>query len=133
LVFSDDYFSYFCKKCGNKYEDNNCSLCNQCLINQLKDNFKNWTSRNEKVDEFIRMRQLAISKHSDTVFEWIPYDKFININEKGKSGFDIAIWKDGPLYYSLPCSKYKRKLNNNKVLLKYWYNLQNINVFLNEV
>jgi hypothetical protein len=118
-------------KCGNIYETKSVKWCKQCQINQLKDNFTNWTSGNEKIDEFIQKRQLKVNNYSDTVFEWIPYNKFININKIGKSDFVIAIWKDGPLYCRSD-SKYGRKLDN-KVLLKCWHNLQNINVFLNEV
>ncbi|CAB4440468.1 unnamed protein product [Rhizophagus irregularis] len=136
LVFSHKHFDNYCIKCGNKYkykgyENKYIKWCKQCQINQLKSNFTNWTSGNEKIDEFIQKSQLKINDQNDTVFEWIPYNKFININETGKSGFVIAIWKDGPLYYSSSISKYKRKLNK-KVFLKYSYNLQDINVFLNE-
>ncbi|CAB4440456.1 unnamed protein product [Rhizophagus irregularis] len=132
LVFSYKHFDNYCIKCGNKYENEYVKWCKQCQINQLKNNFTIWTSGNKKIDEFIQNSQSRISEHSDTVFEWIPYNKFININETGKSGFTIAIWKDGPLYYSSSDGKYKRKLYR-KVLLKYWYNLQNINVFFNEI
>uniref|UniRef100_U9U0N3 Protein kinase domain-containing protein n=1 Tax=Rhizophagus irregularis (strain DAOM 181602 / DAOM 197198 / MUCL 43194) TaxID=747089 RepID=U9U0N3_RHIID len=137
LVFSYYHFDNYCIKCGNEYvkdeySDKYIKWCKQCQINQLKSNFTNWTSGNKKIDEFIQKSQSRISEYSDTVFEWIPYNKFININEIGKSGFTIAIWKDGPLYYSSSNGNYKRKLNR-KVLLKHWYNLQNINVFFNEI
>jgi hypothetical protein len=46
--------------------------------------------------------QLKINNWNDTVFEWIPFSKFSDIKEIGKSGYSSiysAIWKDGPLYY----------------------------------
>src|SRR5688500_4038958 len=92
LVFSYEHFDCYCIKCGNKYEDKYIKWCKQCQINQLKNSFTIWTSGNEKIDEFIQKSQSRISKHSDTVFEWIPYNKFININKTGKSDLVIAIW-----------------------------------------
>jgi hypothetical protein len=78
------------------------------------------------------MKQLNVKERSDLIFEWIPYNKFIEINEIKNGCFSTSIWKDGPLYYSISNRKYKRKLNK-EVLLKYLYGLQNINKFLNEV
>ncbi|PKK80506.1 hypothetical protein RhiirC2_33728 [Rhizophagus irregularis] len=129
LVFNSEYIDYYCEKCGNEYE----KWCKLCQINHLKDNFTNWTSGNEKIDSLIQKNQLKINEYKDTIFEWISYNKFIKINEIGKGGFYTAIWKDGPLYYSISNKKYKRKLNE-EVLLKYLYGSQNINnKILNEV
>ncbi|CAB4440474.1 unnamed protein product [Rhizophagus irregularis] len=90
LVFNSEYFDYYCVKCGNEYE----KWCKLCQINHLKDNFTNWTSGNEKIDSFIQKNQLKINEYKDTIFEWIPYNKFIEINETEKGGFFTAIWKD---------------------------------------
>src|SRR5213082_1971754 len=68
----------------------------------LKGNFTNWTSRNEKIDNFIQEMQLKIDKWNDLVFEWIPYNRFSDIKKTGSGGFATvysAIWKDGPLNY----------------------------------
>uniref|UniRef100_U9SL83 Protein kinase domain-containing protein n=1 Tax=Rhizophagus irregularis (strain DAOM 181602 / DAOM 197198 / MUCL 43194) TaxID=747089 RepID=U9SL83_RHIID len=125
LVFNNEYFDYHCEKCGNKCMKYRI-WCEPCQINYLKNNFINWTSGNKKIDEFIQKMQLKInSTRKGETFEWIPYNEFININEM-KGGIAIAIWEDGPLYYSNIKGKYKRKLNK-KVLLKYLYNSQNIN------
>ncbi|CAB5379103.1 unnamed protein product [Rhizophagus irregularis] len=134
LIFNCEYFEEYCEKCGNKYENKYYKWCSLCLINYLKNDFTNWTSGNEKIDDFIQKMQLKINNTcQNEIFEWIPYNKFIDINETGKSGFARAIWKDGPLYYSNIDKKYKRKLNG-KVLLKYLYNSQNVNKkFLNEI
>jgi hypothetical protein len=61
LVFSNNYSNYYCKICGNKYEYN--KLCESCQINQLKNDFTNWTSGNEKIDKFIQKKQLKLIKY----------------------------------------------------------------------
>jgi hypothetical protein len=125
LVFNS--FTCYCIKCNNEYNDKYYKWCNQCQINQLKNNFKNWTSGNEKINELIQKMQLKINKYSDVVIEWIPDDELIEIKEiNGNDGF--AIWKNGPLCYSFSYRRYKRKLNEN-VLLRYLSN----DTFLNEV
>ncbi|GBC02162.1 hypothetical protein RclHR1_04490008 [Rhizophagus clarus] len=140
LVFKNDYFVDYCEKCGSKYENTSCNneYCEnkhrwcKCRSEYLKNDFTNWTSGNGEFDSLIQKYQLKYNGHS-TVFEWIPYDKFININKIGEGGLAIAIWKDGPLYYNYLNRKYKRKLNK-KVLLKYLSNSQNINnKFLSEI
>jgi hypothetical protein len=77
----------------------------------------NWTSGNEKIDNFIQNIQLKFSK---TSLEWIPYYQFDEINEIGKGGFSTvysAIWN-----------------RDQKVALKSLNNSQNfINELLNEV
>jgi hypothetical protein len=132
LLFHNNYFNEYCLKCGNKYEEYS-NYCRSCLVSYIENDFSNWTSGNEKIDDFIQKIQLKISNKNDTIFGWIPYNKFIDINEIGKSGFATAIWKDGPLYYSYINKKFKKKFSE-KVLLKYLYNSQNINnKFINEV
>ena len=37
-----------CKKCGEEYTE--IYWCKPCQIDNLKGNFTNWTSRNEKID-----------------------------------------------------------------------------------
>ncbi|GBC08412.1 hypothetical protein RclHR1_00810004 [Rhizophagus clarus] len=134
LVLNENYFCNNCIECGNQYDEEYKRWCEICQVNQLKNSFMTWTSGNEKVDEFIQKNQLKISGYNDTVFEWIPYDKFISICEIEKSGFTTAIWKDGPLRYDCSLRKYMRKIiRNEKVLLKYMYDLQNVNTFLNEI
>ena len=80
--------------------------------------------------------QLKINQYNDIVFEWIPYDQFIDIKEIGRGGFATvysAIWKDGPLEYNKGIKKYTRS-SYKKVALKYLHNSKNIsNEFLNEV
>ena len=119
-----------CKKCGIQDD-----WCKPCQIKDLKENFINWTSGNEEVDNFIQERQLKINDSSDKVFEWIPYNQFLDIKEIDKDDFStisLAKWKDGSLYWSGYNKKYMKQLDE-VVTLKYLHDLQNVEEFLNEV
>src|SRR5215218_9690088 len=105
----------FCKKCSKEYTDVYEEWCKPCQIDNLKGNFTNWTSGNEKIDNFIQEMQLKIDSQSDIVFEWIPYNQFSGIKEKGRGSFATvysAIWKDGPLKYDEFNYEYTRKSYN---------------------
>ncbi|UZO11103.1 uncharacterized protein OCT59_002677 [Rhizophagus irregularis] len=130
LVFSNEYFDNHCQKCGNEIVD---KWCKSCHISHLKNNFTNWTSGNEKIDNFIQMKQLNVKKISDLIFEWIPYNELIEIKEMGKSGFSVAIWEEGPLHYDVVEKKWMKE-SYKTVVLKYLSNLQNniTDEFLNE-
>src|SRR3954453_3667315 len=125
-----------CKNCGEEYTNISRHWCKPCQIENLKGNFTNWTSGNEKIDELIQEMQLKIDGQWDIVFEWIPYNQFSNIKEIGRGGFATvysAIWKDGQLKYDKSNTEYTRN-SNKKVALKCLHNSQNItNEFLNEV
>ena len=98
IVVSQDNY---CKSCGKIYT--NCIVwCKLCQVNNLKENFANWTSGNAKIDSFIQEMQLKINECYDIIVEWIPYNKFNYIKKVGEGGFAIvysAIWMDGPLRY----------------------------------
>jgi hypothetical protein len=128
LIFSYDYLKCRCKKCGNSYYN----WCQPCQINYLTNNFTNWTSGNERIDNFIQEKQLKYNR--DIVFEWIPYDKFIDINEIGECGLTMAIWKDGPLSYDTQYNKGWMRRSYEKVTLKFSYDSENItDEFINKV
>src|SRR5436190_15234940 len=59
-----------CNEC--KQPKNNDSWCRICTFQQ---NFQNWTSGNNDIDEFIQKTQLK-AKNSWEVLEWIEYDRF---------------------------------------------------------
>src|SRR4051794_12445355 len=123
-----------CEKCGEEYIY--IDWCKPCQIDNLKGNFTNWTSGNEKVDDFIQEMQLKINGSRDIVFEWIQYNQFSDIKEIGRGGFATvysAIWKDGLLNYNRDNKEYTRN-SDYKVALKCLHDSQNItNEFLNEV
>ena len=135
-LYYSSLIKYCCEKCGEKYTNVEYNWCKPCQINNLKGNFANWTSKNEKIDNFIQEIQLKIDHPHDIVFEWIPYNQFSDIKEIGQGGFATvysAIWKDGRLNYNSSSKEYTRK-SNYEVALKCLHNSQNItNEFLNEV
>jgi hypothetical protein len=129
MVLKDRY----CIKCDKRYIGN---WCIQCQINYLKGNFANWTSGNEKIDQFVQEMQLKIDSYDDIVFEWVQYSQFNSIEEIVKDEHITvysAVWKDGPLNYN--GSRYEYIRNQNEVVtLKCLNNSQNImNIFLNKV
>ena len=100
-------------------------------------NFKNWTSENHDVDEFIQKAQLKVTP-KEQIIEWIEYDRFENVEYLAKGGFGTtykAIWKDGYIYYWK--NQFIRKKDDEKghpVALKCLHNSQDITVeFLREV
>ena len=138
MILEDEYFGKSCVKCGKIYTDMLFKWCKSCQINHLKDNFTNWTSGNEKIDNFIQETQLKIDKPNSIIFEWIPYNNFDNINEINKYDFCTiysAIWKDGPpLQWNYQNENYGRMTYIEEVVLKCFHNSQNVNDdFLNEV
>ncbi|CAB5390471.1 unnamed protein product [Rhizophagus irregularis] len=131
MVLQDQY----CVKCGDNYIDLYNKWCKPCQINCLKNNFINWTSENEKIDDFIQEIQLKINRYDDIILEWIPYTQFYRVEKIDKGGFATvysAIWKDGPLTYDRHKKKYVREYFK-EVALKSLDNSQNItNEFINE-
>ncbi|CAB4435096.1 unnamed protein product [Rhizophagus irregularis] len=62
--------------------------CQSCNAKRFKDNFKNWTSGNKHIDEFIQQSQLN-AVHYRTFLEWIPFEKFQNVTYIAEGGFDF--------------------------------------------
>ncbi|RGB25482.1 hypothetical protein C1646_771649 [Rhizophagus diaphanus] len=112
-----------CVECSNTRH----KWCETCQINCLKKNFANWTSKNEQIDELIKSIQ---DKH--TIFEWIPYYQFDDINELINETH-LAKWRDGPLLRSYYNKTNTRVLSSTKVILKYLVSSQNINEFINKI
>ncbi|CAB4441620.1 unnamed protein product [Rhizophagus irregularis] len=133
IIALQNNYSY-CIKCNNIYTNISYKWCKKCEINKSRKNFTNWTSGNEKIDNFIQEKQLKFNYPHNIVFEWIPYNKFLNIKEVNKDGFSavyLAQWKDGPLYWDENSNKYIRE--PEMVALKCPYDSQNIDNFLNKV
>jgi len=131
VVLQDKYEDY-CMRCNKMYTSILFKWCRPCQIKDLKENFINWTSGNDKIDDFIQEKQLNINNPQNTIFEWIPYNQFFVIEEIYKDDFFTiysAKWKNGPLFWN---KKYIRE-SDKKVTLKCLYNLQNIDEFLIEV
>ncbi|UZO16691.1 uncharacterized protein OCT59_008071 [Rhizophagus irregularis] len=132
LVLQFEYVGGYCVKCDKNYSDTRFSWCRPCQINNLRINY---TSGNEKIDNFIQEMRLKINEYNDTIFEWIPYNQFNEIKEMNNDSFFTiysAKWKNGQLFYSFSKVEYIRH-TNKFVTLKRLYNSQNINDFFNEV
>ena len=129
-----------CKECNqpntgkNKY--NNCPWCQSCNSKHFQNDFNKWTSGNKEIDEFIQKFQLNATCQEE-VLEWIPYEKFSNVEYLAKGGFGTvhkAEWIDGYIEdWDIIQNKWGR-LANFDVVLKSLNNSQNITTdFLQEV
>jgi hypothetical protein len=114
-----------CKGC--KQPKTTYKWCQPCASEYCQQNFKNWTSGNHDVDEFIQNAQLK-AKFTRQIIVWIEYDRFENVEYLAKGGFGTtykAIWKDGCI---------NGRYGNHPVALKCLHNSQDITVeFLREV
>ncbi|CAB4420263.1 unnamed protein product [Rhizophagus irregularis] len=120
-----------CKECNHSRI---YTYCNYCLF---QPNFKNWTSGNHDVDEFIQKIQLK-AKSFGQVIEWIEYDKFVNVEYLAKGGFGTtfkAVWKDGHILgWDDNNNQWERHGGVKEVALKCLHNSQGITAeFLKEV
>ncbi|CAB4442598.1 unnamed protein product [Rhizophagus irregularis] len=71
--------------------------CEYCVRNYLKENFSNWTSGNDDIDNLIQKCQME-SLDPQMIAEWIPYNNLENINYLTKGGFSeiyTADWING--------------------------------------
>uniref|UniRef100_U9T2N4 Protein kinase domain-containing protein n=1 Tax=Rhizophagus irregularis (strain DAOM 181602 / DAOM 197198 / MUCL 43194) TaxID=747089 RepID=U9T2N4_RHIID len=109
--------------------------CQICESKSFQKNFKNWTSGNSTVDEFIQKAQLKAKKFEE-ILEWIEYNKLENFEYLAKGGFGVtykAIWKDGYIKRDYKNDKWIRN-GETKVALKCLYDSQNITTeFLKEI
>ncbi|POG80186.1 kinase-like domain-containing protein [Rhizophagus irregularis DAOM 181602=DAOM 197198] len=109
--------------------------CQPCNAKRFKENFKNWTSGNEDVDELIQHSQLNAIHHK-TCLEWIPFEKFQSITYITRGGFGkiySAKWPEGRIgYWDIEHRKWIRA-TNYEVALKSLDNSSEISTdFLNE-
>jgi len=86
-----------CSGCGNGL--NGFLYCGPCNSGHFRDNFSNWTSGHDSIDQLIKELQLnAVSYHS--LLEWIEFSKLRDVEHIAEGGFGRvykAIWEDGPL------------------------------------
>lgn len=114
-----------------------CEKC-KCVCNakHFQQNFENWTSGNVDIDKFIQDTQLSANRYR--VLEWIPYDRFYDIEYIAKGGFGKvyrANWIDGCINkWDKKNQNWKRKNQNMYVALKNLNNPKNVkSEFINEV
>ncbi|RHZ70584.1 hypothetical protein Glove_269g64 [Diversispora epigaea] len=73
--------------------------CQPCNSSRFQNNFKNWTSNNTKIDDFIQKLQL-VADRPYKVIEWIPFNRLRLVKYMTKGGFGSvfsAIWQDGQI------------------------------------
>ncbi|EXX56704.1 Cdc15p [Rhizophagus irregularis DAOM 197198w] len=121
-----------CKEPGTGYK-----WCQSCNAKRLKDNFKNWTSGNKDIDEFIQQSQLN-AVHYTKYLEWIPFEKFQNITYIAEGGFSkiySAEWPEGYIdHWDIENQKWYREQYYSKYALKSLDNSSDIcSDFLNEI
>ncbi|RHZ35942.1 protein kinase [endosymbiont GvMRE of Glomus versiforme] len=116
------------------------SLCQFCNAQHFQNNFKNWTSGNQDIDQFIQKYQLNATD-PEKVLEWIPYCKLTNIEYLAEGGFGRvykAKWDDGYIYgWKNTWDEWRKKWQRKGaqiVVLKSLNNSQNMtNDFLREI
>ncbi|GBC05952.1 hypothetical protein RclHR1_06520008 [Rhizophagus clarus] len=103
-------------------------------------NFKNWTSGNHNVDKFIQDTQRSAHTIYEikNVIEWIPNDRFCNIEYIAKGGFGKvykANWIDGCIdKWSSDNRNWRRKDQYKFVALKILNNSENVaSEFMHEI
>src|SRR5947209_16863727 len=77
-----------CPECNEPFIDYN-HWCNQCNAKRFQQEFPNWTSGNNYIDNFIQETQLN-AKSLFEVLEWIPYNRLTNIKYLAKGGFSTV-------------------------------------------
>ncbi|EXX71949.1 Tpk1p [Rhizophagus irregularis DAOM 197198w] len=129
------------KKSSSSHESQEmCEICNDfdCNVKYFKRNFKNWMSGNNDIDLFIQNTQLSAHYNVDDILEWIPYDKFYNIEYISKGGFGEvykANWIDGIINkWDDKIKNWKRKDKNKIFALKRLNDSKNVkSEFINEI
>ncbi|POG80511.1 kinase-like domain-containing protein [Rhizophagus irregularis DAOM 181602=DAOM 197198] len=111
--------------------------CQPCNAKRFKDNFKNWTSGNKDIDEFIQQSQLN-AVHYKKYIEWIPFENFKDITYITKGGFGkiySAKWPEGYIdSWDIENQKWKKYGKNIKFALKSLDNSSCLSTeFLNEI
>ncbi|EXX53062.1 Cla4p [Rhizophagus irregularis DAOM 197198w] len=111
--------------------------CQPCNAKRFKDNFKNWTSGNKDIDEFIQQSQLN-AVHYSKKLEWIPFENFKDITYITRGGFGkiySAKWPEGYIdSWDIVNQKWHRYSINIKVALKSLDNSSCLSTeFLNEI
>jgi serine/threonine protein kinase len=110
-----------------------CKKCDPCRV------IEGWTSENPDIDKLIKDTIYDTKNEKYPVFlEWIPFDKFTDIEQIGEGGFSkvySATWIDGKSeYYKNYSSWEKSDPKPIKVALKRLNGSQNMSAeYLNEV
>ena len=126
---------WMCEECNQ--ENTGYKWCKACNAKHFQQNFEKWASGNVDIDKFIQETQLSANGFWD-VLEWIPYDRFYDIEYIAKGGFGKvyrANWIDGYIrYWDIKNQNWKRYGSNKFVALNSLNNSKHITLeFDNEV
>ncbi|RGB31427.1 hypothetical protein C1646_764117 [Rhizophagus diaphanus] len=103
-------------KCYMMVLNDKCKHCKYiCNSIHFQQNFKNWTSGNNDIDNFIQDTQLSAHLNGGKALEWIPYDRFINIKKIRSGKTYRANWIDGNIIY-WDCRRQNWKRHNNTIV-----------------
>jgi hypothetical protein len=121
----------------NAKKNNYYKWCKPCNAKHFQQNFKNWTSGNDDIDKIIQDAQLSAYDYHK-VLEWIPYDRFYDIEYIAKGGFGKvykAKWVDGNIKrWNDKNQNWDRFYPDEFVALKSLNNSENVTLkFINEV
>ena len=125
----------FCEECNQ--ENTFFDWCKACNAKHFQQNFEKWSSGNVDIDKFIQEAQLS-TNNSHNILEWIPYDRFYDIEYIAKGGFGKvyrANWIDREICeWDNKNQNWYRPYTNEFVALKSLNNSKNVTLeFLNEV
>src|SRR6185437_7665787 len=116
-----------CKECNQ--ENTGYKWCKACNAKHFQQNFEKWTSGNVDIDKIIQEAQLS-SNDRYKILEWIPYDRFYDIEYIAKGGFGKvyrANWIDGDIWkWDNKNQNWERREYNMFVALKSLNNSQNV-------
>jgi hypothetical protein len=104
--------------------------CEHCIRIFLKNNFSNWTSKNNDIDSLLQKCQEESFRPSK-ILEWIPYEKLQNIKYLTKGGCSeiyTADWIDGQYVEWDQDNKQLKRFGSHKVILKTLKNILNANI-----
>src|SRR6266542_6636394 len=122
------YINGLCEEC-NQEITGYFNWCKACNAKHFQQNFEKWTSGNVNIDKFIQETQLS-ANNCLKVLEWIPYNRFYNIEYIAKGGFGKvyrANWIDGYIWYwDNENQNWKRHDSNKFVALKSLNNSKNV-------
>jgi hypothetical protein len=110
-----------------------CKKCNLiCYTRRFQQNFKNWSSGDDDIDDFIQDTQLSSHDDIGKALEWISYDKFYDI-EYIAEGRQRAKWIDGVMIdWNSKNQNWERKDQNMNVELESINNPKNISLKLTD-
>jgi hypothetical protein len=111
-----------------------CVECVECKFKcnaiYFQQNFKSWTSGNKLIDKFIQDIQLSAHDDAGKILEWIPYNRFRDIEYIMKKKVYRANWIDGSIMYWDKKNKNWMRYGNTIVILKNFNNSNDITTTL---